>query len=303
MSDRDLITIDATPAPAVQMRLATDVAGVSREIVLKTARNIQGRKYVQVEGWMAIATAHGCALSAEDVRAVDGGIAARGIVKRIKDGVIITTAEGFVGNDEKMWAGRPMFARRAMAQTRAMSRAARSAFAHVVVMIDSGLSTTPAEEMDGIEETAPAPKPAKPAKQTAAVEPAATYTAPLPVTTCPRCGGGKNPTAHLCPGCDSKDEAEARAKFVEKQAEKPAEGASARMAASSAQVAAEIKEARALFVQMGVKTTDALKQSLVSILGYDVTGSLTALSNDERGKVLAELRRMATAEEKAAANG
>ena len=34
-----------------------------------------------------------------------------------------------------------------MCQTRAMSRAARSAFAHVVVLIDSGLSTTPAEEV------------------------------------------------------------------------------------------------------------------------------------------------------------
>jgi hypothetical protein len=34
-----------------------------------------------------------------------------------------------------------------MAQTRAISRACRSAFAHVVVMMDAGLSTTPAEEV------------------------------------------------------------------------------------------------------------------------------------------------------------
>jgi hypothetical protein len=34
-----------------------------------------------------------------------------------------------------------------MAQTRAMSRAARSVFAHVVVLMDAGLETTPAEEM------------------------------------------------------------------------------------------------------------------------------------------------------------
>ena len=288
-------TTDIIIAPQAQMRLATDVAGVSREIVLKTARNIQGRKYVQVEGWMAIATAHGCALSAEDVRSVDGGIAARGIVKRIKDGAIITTAEGFVGNDEKMWAGRPLFARRAMAQTRAMSRAARSAFAHVVVMIDSGLSTTPAEEMDGIEsepaptKPAPAPKPAAPA--------------PLPVTTCPRCKGGKSPTAHLCPACDSKEEAEARAAY-KKPAEPTAESASARESKNAAATAAEIKEARALFVAMGVKTTDDLKKALTSTLGYEVEGSLTSLSNEERAKVLAELRKHATPAEKASvANG
>lgn len=34
-----------------------------------------------------------------------------------------------------------------MAQTRAMSRACRSAFAHVVVMMNAGLATTPAEEV------------------------------------------------------------------------------------------------------------------------------------------------------------
>jgi hypothetical protein len=34
-----------------------------------------------------------------------------------------------------------------MAQTRAISRACRSAFAHVVVMMNAGLSTTPAEEV------------------------------------------------------------------------------------------------------------------------------------------------------------
>jgi hypothetical protein len=48
-----------------------------------------------------------------------------------------------------MWAKRPMFARRAMAQTRAISRACRSAFAHVVILIDRSLGTTPAEEMQG----------------------------------------------------------------------------------------------------------------------------------------------------------
>jgi hypothetical protein len=53
-----------------------------------------------------------------------------------------------------------------MAQTRAISRVCRSAFAHVVVMMNANLSTTPAEEMDFaqpveevIEQPAPAPAP------------------------------------------------------------------------------------------------------------------------------------------------
>jgi hypothetical protein len=131
----------------VAHRAATDAAGVCREIVLKTAQTIQNRRYVRVEGWQAIANAFGAVASAVDVRRVDGGIAATGQVRRVSDGAILATAEGFVGDDEKTWSGRNEFARRAMAQTRAISRACRSAFAFVVVLMDAGLETTPAEEM------------------------------------------------------------------------------------------------------------------------------------------------------------
>jgi hypothetical protein len=63
------------------------------------------------------------------------------------NGQVISSAEGFLGDDEPMWASRPTYAKRAMVQTRAISRACRSAFAHIVVLIDSKLSTTPAEEI------------------------------------------------------------------------------------------------------------------------------------------------------------
>src|SRR3546814_11014425 len=87
----------------------------------------------------------------------------------MSDGQVIAVAEGFVGEDEPTWFGGTMkawkwgerrgekifydkempkradYAIRAMAQTRAISRACRSAFAHVVVMIDADLPTTPAE--------------------------------------------------------------------------------------------------------------------------------------------------------------
>jgi hypothetical protein len=76
-----------------------------------------------------------------------------GVLRRIADGVVIAEAEGFVGDDEldrkgqPIWGKRAMYARMAMAQTRAISRVCRSAFAFVVVLIDEKLSTTPAEEM------------------------------------------------------------------------------------------------------------------------------------------------------------
>jgi hypothetical protein len=131
-------------------RAATDAAGVCGAIVKATAIKIQGRKYVQIEGWQAIAIAHGCIVSARDVEKIEGGFRAIGEVRRMSDGALLATAEGFLGDDEQTWAKRPMFARRAFVQTRAMSRACRSAFAHVVVMIDKDLGTTPAEEMQGV---------------------------------------------------------------------------------------------------------------------------------------------------------
>jgi hypothetical protein len=133
--------------PAELMRQSTDVAGVCREIVEKTATTIQGKQYVCVEGWTSIAGAHGCVAGTEEPVLVEGGIQAKGYVKRIADGMVLTTGYGFVGDDEKTWANRDEYARRAMAQTRAISRACRMAFSHVVTLMDAKLETTPMEEV------------------------------------------------------------------------------------------------------------------------------------------------------------
>lgn len=132
---------------ATHIRQATDVAGACREIVKATAQRIGNKDYVRVEGWQSIAVAHGCVASARDVEKVEGGVRCIGEVRRMDTGSVIATAEGFVGDDEPTWANRPTYAKRAMCQTRAISRACRSAFAHVVVLIDRNLSTTPAEEV------------------------------------------------------------------------------------------------------------------------------------------------------------
>lgn len=153
--------------PGELVRQSTDIAGLCRDIVIKCSMEIQKRKYVKVEGWQSIATAHGCVASCKDVERIAGGFRAIGEVRRMSDGFVIASAEGFVGEDEAIWFGgeqevwnretrkrekkmlpkRPEYAIRAMAQTRAISRACRSAFAHVVVLMDAGLSTTPAEEV------------------------------------------------------------------------------------------------------------------------------------------------------------
>ena len=134
------------------------MASVCKEIVTRTAQNIQGRKYVRVEGWQSVANAFGCVASAKDVERTETGYRAIGQVRRMDTGAVICEAEGFVGDDERTWSKRDEYAKRAMAQTRAISRACRSAFAFVVTMMDAGLETTPAEEVpqDGF---ADAPRP------------------------------------------------------------------------------------------------------------------------------------------------
>lgn len=141
------VSMPSEQEAALTYKVATNAAGLCGDIVKATARNIQGKKYVQVEGWLAIAAAHGCLVSIRDVENIEGGVRAIAELRRMSDQALLATAEGFVGDDEKMWAGRPMYARRAMAQTRASSRVCRSAFAFVVVLIDKSLGTTPAEEV------------------------------------------------------------------------------------------------------------------------------------------------------------
>jgi len=160
------------------MRQCTDVASVCKSIVTKTAMTIAGRKYVKVEGWQSIAAAYGCLLNVSRVTREQGGIVAIGEVKRISDGAIMSSAEGYVGDDEETWGKRDEYAKRGMAQTRAMSRAARSAFAFVVTLMDAGLETTPAEEVphDGFQDapqTSPASRqaPTAPKKPSSTVQP------------------------------------------------------------------------------------------------------------------------------------
>lgn len=175
-------------------RASTDAAEICKAIVVASAQPIQGRRYVKVEGWQAIAIAHGCTASSRDVERVEGGVRAIGEVRRMSDGQLISQAEGFVGEDEPTWYGgeqtdkwgktkvlpkRSDYAIRAMAQTRAISRACRSAFAHVVVMMNEGLETTPAEEVPfgGFQDAQEAPS-AGPATQQHEADLARPRTAP-----------------------------------------------------------------------------------------------------------------------------
>src|SRR5436190_21320131 len=97
--------LSTTVNPAQLMQISTDVAAVCGEIVKKTAIQIKGRRYIRVEGWQALATAHGCVAGSRDVERVEHGYRAIGELRRITDGALLGTAEGFVGEDEVVWFG------------------------------------------------------------------------------------------------------------------------------------------------------------------------------------------------------
>jgi hypothetical protein len=171
MDTNQLVVSNGTQHQVGHHRQATEVASLCKQIVTNTAQNIQGRKYVRVEGWQSIANAFGCVASAKDVERTETGFRAIGQVRRMDTGAVICEAEGFVGDDERTWQKRDEYAKRAMAQTRAISRACRSAFAFIVTYMDAGLETTPAEEVphDGF---ADAPRPAAPVRYQAQSKPA-----------------------------------------------------------------------------------------------------------------------------------
>ena len=136
-------------APAGVMGRGAAVAAACRQIVLSTTMDLRGKKYIRAEGWQALAAANGLSPRISMVEEMtNGDIRAVCDLIRLSDGETVASSEGFVGTDEPMWQNRPRYARRGLAQTRATSRACRSALAWIVPLLDADLSTTPAEEME-----------------------------------------------------------------------------------------------------------------------------------------------------------
>ncbi len=160
--------------PGEVMGKGQQLAEACKKIVLATTLMLPGeggkeKRYIRAEGWMALAAGMGLSPRISRIEVVDGqgSTSATCQLIRVYDGEVVAEAEGFVGSDELMWFGgsvtkngrsgpytktyqkRPQFAIRAMAQTRAVSRACRTALAWVVPLMNQvGLVATPAEEME-----------------------------------------------------------------------------------------------------------------------------------------------------------
>lgn len=151
----------SSPAALVDgaSQMATELAEVIRSQNLSTV--IQGKRYVQVEGWTTLGVMLG--VTAREVSTVEQDGIYTSIVElvRMADGAVISRASAECG-EEKPWNGRPRYARRSMAQTRATGKACRLAFSWIMKL--AGYEPTPSEEMPQPDEpaapTAPDPKPA-----------------------------------------------------------------------------------------------------------------------------------------------
>ena len=116
----------------------------------KLYSNIQGRKFVKVEGWTTLGAMVGISpVEESSIRLEDGSYEATVKLVRQRDGMVIGRASAVCGMDE-IWGKRPDYQRKSMAATRATGKAYRLGLSWVVVL--AGYDPTPAEEMDGVHE-------------------------------------------------------------------------------------------------------------------------------------------------------
>lgn len=139
-----------TDNPAIAAQRMTDVADALCPIIeqRKLYSDIQGRKYVKVEGWQTLGSMLGVTpvtvwtrrLEADEHQGWEARVEARTL-----DGRTIGAAEAECLRSENRWKIADDYAIRSMAQTRATSKALRSVLGFVVTL--AGFEATPAEEV------------------------------------------------------------------------------------------------------------------------------------------------------------
>ena len=146
--------IEATSPNDVVIR-ATGMAKTLADIITsrKLYTTINGKKYVQVEGWSTLGAMMGVQPREVEVyERENGDFEATVELIRTSDCAVVGRASSIVSSDEKLWKGRERYARRSMAVTRATGKAYRLGFSWIMSL--AGYEPTPAEEMP-VEEVRP----------------------------------------------------------------------------------------------------------------------------------------------------
>jgi hypothetical protein len=144
-------TLFGTADPAQAMQQMTQVADTLAAVVHKQnlVKRIGQSDHVLVEGWTFLGSLLGVFPIVVWTKPVirdeqQVGWEAR-VEARTRAGELVGAAEAECLTDEGTWKGRPDYARRSMAQTRAVSKALRMPLGFVMQL--AGFNPTPAEEM------------------------------------------------------------------------------------------------------------------------------------------------------------
>lgn len=158
MSDSAIVKAEVVQPSELELyQRNARIADAVRKFVLAHVVQVGKGLHPEIESWQAIAATAGYALACTEVKRDGGLIQARGVVKRVTDGVEVGEGWGYCDDTEKWSRGKEEYAKRGMAQTRAMSRAARGVFGQVIPFISENIRATPAEEMTGVQDAPPPP--------------------------------------------------------------------------------------------------------------------------------------------------
>lgn len=154
------VTIFGTSDPKEISGKVVALAQFVEDIVTRgdLVSTIQGRRYVNVEGWEAAGVGIGLAayiVSCEPTGPLDDNFNAPGFVAvaelRNQVGMVISRAESSCERDEPKWRDRNNYALRSMAQTRATGKVFRQVLGFVMTV--AGYAGTPADDMPTDEAT------------------------------------------------------------------------------------------------------------------------------------------------------
>lgn len=132
---------------------------------------IKGKRHLGNEEWVAIGTAYGVSVRTGDAEPVEifeaKGFKAKAEIIDRNTGLVVGGAEAYCLDNEENWLNKDYYQMASMAQTRASSKALSNQLKGVVALYKS-LSSTPAEEMHGVNDDKPeqsAPKKSAPKPQ------------------------------------------------------------------------------------------------------------------------------------------
>lgn len=146
------LVVREAPTPEALLLAAKSAAEALERVIMSNDRPpvmFNGRRHLEYPHWQTIGKFYHASVRTLDAEVVDiGGVKgfkAKALVLDENTGLVIGGAEAYCMQDERNWAGKPLFQLASMAQTRAGSKALSNKYRYVAIV--AGYEPTPSEEM------------------------------------------------------------------------------------------------------------------------------------------------------------